>query len=159
MPWIASALTAGIDFDNDYTITLSRELLLNKDLTIDGLGYVIQIQSNGTDRIFSIPAGVTVALDRLTISNGNKVNGDGGGIFINLGNLTLTNSTLLNNTAVRGGAICNNGGTVTITNSTFSGNTANSGGGGINNLLGNLSIINVTLVDNNQYAISNSDIF
>ena len=148
-----------IDFDNDYTITLSRELLLNKDLTIDGLGYVIQIQSNGTDRIFSIPAGVTVALDRLTIANGNKVNGDGGGIFINLGNLTLTNSTLLNNTAVRGGAICNNGGTVTITNSTFSGNTANSGGGGINNLSGNLSIINVTLVDNNQYAISNSGIF
>lgn len=148
-----------IDFDNDYTITLSSQLLLNKDLTIDGLGYVIQIQSNGTDRIFSIPPGVTVSLDHLTIANGNKVNADGGGILINQGNLTVTNSTLLNNTAVRGGAIFNDGGAVTITNSTFSGNTANSGGGGINNSAGTLSIINVTLVDNNQYAIFNSGIF
>ena len=148
-----------IDFDNDYTITLSSELLLNKDLTIDGLGHVIQIQSNGTDRVFSIPQDIEVTLDRLTIANGSEISGDGGGILVSQGNLTLINSTLLNNTAVRGGAIFNNGGTVTITNSTFSGNTANSGGGGINNFAGTLSIINVTLVDNNQYAIYNSGSF
>ena len=46
-----------------------------------------------------------------------------GGI-INVGTLTLTNSTVTGNTAVGGGGMANAGGTATLTHSTVSGNTA-----------------------------------
>ena len=50
----------------------------------------------------------TVVLDGLTISNGFKPGGSGGGIY-------------------------NNGGTLTVSNSTLSGNSADGDGGGIYN--------------------------
>ncbi len=53
--------------------------------------------------------------------------GSGGGI-INGGDVTISNSTLSDNTALAGGAIANFGGSVTITNSTLSGNVATDGG-------------------------------
>jgi len=67
--------------------------------------------------------------------SGNRARG-GGGIFLWFGTATLTDSTVIHNTAdlYDGGGILNgDDGTMTITNSTVSGNTAGSIAGGISN--------------------------
>ena len=83
----------------------------------------------------------------MTIRHGNA-DGEGGGIN-NAGTLTLTNSTVRDNTALAGGGIFNQG-TLTLTNSTVSGNAA-PGGGGIHNL-GTLFLNRSTISDNTALA-------
>ena len=73
--------------------------------------------------------------------------GYGGGIYCYRGTLTVTNSTLLGNSAGSGGGISSDSGTLTVTNSTFSGNSASSGGG-IYNDYGTLMVTNSTLSGN-----------
>ena len=75
--------------------------------------------------------------------------GEGGGIF-NSGTLTLSNSTVLGNAAdFLGGGIENKGGTLTLSNSTISGNAARFFGGGISNEVGGtLTLINSTVSGN-----------
>lgn len=70
-----------------------------------------------------------------TISGNTAMLGTGGGIENIFGTLTITGSTISENTGRDGGGILNNnGGHLTITNSTVSGNTAMLGhGGGIRN--------------------------
>lgn len=71
----------------------------------------------------------------------------GGGIVNYYGTMTLTNSTVSDNTAGFGGGIHNNTGTLTVTNTTISGNTA-SQGGAVYNSWGTLTLINSTLTGN-----------
>ena len=84
----------------------------------------------------------------------NTVKGSGGGIFINGGALTLSNSTVANNTAtIAGGGIeLQTTGAATITNTTIVGNTAlNSGGmgngGGIDSS-STTTLLNDTITNN-----------
>ena len=65
-----------------------------------------------------------------------------------LSTLTLTNSTLSNNSAPIGGGIYNGASTLNATFSTISGNSASSGGGGILNDSGTL-VVQDTIVANN----------
>ncbi len=139
------------------TITLtSAELLINKNLTINGPGAnlltVERSATAGNFRIFLIsPSSVIATISGLTIANGIAIGG--GGIF-NIGTVALTNSTISGNNAsggTGGGGIQNGGGTLTITNSTISGNTAGggTGGGGIFNIAGGIvTIINSTISGN-----------
>ena len=70
------------------------------------------------------------------------------GVFIAMGNATLTQSTVSNNSAAGGaGGIFNVDGAMTIVNSTISGNSAQGNGGGITNT-GELMIRNSTIADN-----------
>ena len=132
-----------IEFSVSGTIVLTSELVINKNLTIDG-GNVITVSGNNATRVFNVTAG-NVTFDSLTIVNGNSPN-HGGGIR-NDGTLTVTNSTLSGNSANdRGGGIYNTG-TLAVTNSTLSGNSANLGGG-IRNDVGVTEIINSTLSGN-----------
>ena len=96
-------------------------------------------------RIFHVAEDGILALDTVAISDGLAA-GRGGGIF-NRGRVTLTNSTLSGNSAIRGGGIDNFYGTVTLTNSTVSGNSANIGGGGIYNY-GTVTLTNSTVSGN-----------
>jgi hypothetical protein len=138
----------------------SAELLINKDLTIQGPGAntltVQRSTANGTPNfgIFNIQTG-TVAISDLTISNGKA--GGGGGLN-NLGTLTLTNVTVSGNsvgsnglTPAFGGGIHNNG-TLTLTNSTVTGNRTAGGvpssGGAIANA-GTMTLSNSTVSGNN----------
>ena len=112
------------------TITLtSGELLINKNLTINGPGAnLLSVQRNtasGTPvfRIFNISnisngttSGLTVTISGLTIANGlaHSESGDfassiGGGIVNNHGTLAVESCTLSGNTAVFGGGIYNQG--------------------------------------------------
>lgn len=110
-----------ITFNAGMSIALtSGELLINKNLTIDG-----DLDNNGTadvtldanysSRVLSITSG-TVSLDGLVIQEG-RVSGNGGGLN------TLPAGGL-------GGGISITGGTVTISNSTITNNVASGGGGG-----------------------------
>lgn len=85
----------------------------------------------------------------------NSATNRGGGIYNSGGSVTLTNSTLSNNSALNdsGGGIYNLSGTVSLTDSTLSANSAttssasNAGGGGIYNI-GALTLTNSTLSSN-----------
>ncbi len=110
--------------------------------------------------VFTVDASVQAQLVGLTITGGSVNGGNGGGIE-NSGTLTVTNSTIDNNSAAayipggggivggRGGGIYNEG-TLTVTNSTIDNNSAFTygSGGGISNA-GTLTVTNST-IDNNS---------
>jgi len=139
-----------IEFDNDYTIYLNSELILDKRLTIDGSDHSITISGDsGHDgspnvRVFSITPGNVVTLSHLSIVSGTA--SEGGGVA-NYGGLTVIHSVLSGNSADSGGGISNNGGDMTVVSSTLSGNAATYYGGGIYNT-GTLVVMNSTLFDN-----------
>ena len=142
------------------TINLtSGELLINKNLTINGPGAnLLSVQRSavgGTPafRIFNItPNSVIAAISGLTIANGNSPS-NGGGIS-NTGALTISNSTISgNSTGSSGGGIVTSG-TLNVVNSTVSGNSATGGfGGGIYNT-GTAQIINSTISGNSVSEFS-----
>lgn len=126
-----SAAASGdtITFDSTLsglTISLSSQLTLDKDVTIDGsaLASKVSISGTSTSRVFSITSLTTVTMDSLIITGGN--NNNGGGVY-NGGTLTINNSSLVNNTGAIGGGIINNG-KLSITDSTLSQNSASNGG-------------------------------
>lgn len=114
------------------TITLtSAELLLGKDLTIDGstLASPITISGANSLRVFSVAPDTAVTLSGLRIVDGNSAD-DGGGIR-NQGTLTVTHCDLSGNSAQYGGGIYNLGGVLSVMDSTLTDNTAAASGGGI----------------------------
>ncbi|MDO4587954.1 MAG: right-handed parallel beta-helix repeat-containing protein, partial [Planctomycetia bacterium] len=119
---------------NGKTITLSgTQLEITKDITIDAsaLSKGITINANQASCVFYVTGGTAnapVELIGLTLTGG-KAPGPGGGIFNDGGTLTITTSTISDNSAeYGGGGIYNRRGTLTVTNSTISGNTANGHG-------------------------------
>jgi CSLREA domain-containing protein len=131
------------------TITLTGGVLTLSDtqgtMTIQGPGAgLLTIDGNNTTEVFQVSRGVSAVLDSLTIAHGKA---DGGGI-LNFGTLTVSNSVLANNLAVRygAGAIWNNG-TLTVSNSTLANNSAPNDGGGILNY-GTLTVNNSTFANN-----------
>jgi len=161
----ANTNTAGslIEFDKNVfkantprTITLAITLALSETdgpEVIDGPGAsIVTVSGNNAVGVFQVDNGVTASLSGLTISGGNVAsdvenNGDGGGIF-NVGTLTVTNSTVENNSAATGGGILSSG-KLTVTNSTIEDNTSEeiSGGGGIWNG-GTLAVTDSTISGN-----------
>ncbi len=127
------------------------------DLTIIGAGAdVTFIDGNGiTDRIFHTISG-QVTISGVTITDGNPPSGaDSGGIF-NSTNLTLIDVVIAANHAPEsGGGIFNaSGAALTMSGSTVMENTAVSGSGITNN--GNLSITNSTISGNNGDGLLNN---
>ena len=129
---------------NGQTITLtSGELLITKNLTINGPGAnLLSISGNNASRIFHIQQ-ANAAISGLTVRNGNDVLGGGiqVGSTINTplpatltGTLFLNDSNVYSNAADAGGGIYIISGTTTISNSNVYSNTAlGDGGGGIAN--------------------------
>jgi len=135
------------------TILLSSELLIDKDLTIDGssLGTHIQISGQDTVRVFNIGTGVTAEIKDLDIIHG-YASDYGGGIYNN-GTLNITNSTFSGNNADDGSENGDGGGIenfsiMTVTNSTFSNNGAGYAGGAIDNGIGTSTVTNSTFSSN-----------
>ena len=153
------------------TITLGgTQLRITSALTINGLGASqLTINGNNTSRIFEVTSGNTVTISRLTLTNGNATDSDGGGI-VNFGTLTISSSKIFGNSTSGGGGGIFNSGTLTINNGTVSANSATNGGGGIAND-GTLTISDSVISGNSTdsdgggirnfgpLTISNSEIF
>jgi hypothetical protein len=146
-------------------ITLSTELAIDKNLTIQGPGAAaLTISGNNSVRVFnigSVTPAIDVTLSGLTLTNGKAplVEGQtiGGCIFNNstetltIKSVTVSNSTAQGGIGLGGGGILHNTtGTVDIINSTISGNSSIEGfGGGItNNVTGTVNITNSTISGN-----------
>ena len=129
-----------------------------ESLTINGNGSTIQRSSApGTPefRIFhSLYA--KVVLDGVVIRNGRVYGPNrcgGGGLYLNVSDTIIRNSTITENWADNGGGICNNNtSTLSIENSTISYNTGYGGrtGGGILNFSGGQLTISSSTVYENQ---------
>ncbi|HQZ95644.1 MAG TPA: choice-of-anchor Q domain-containing protein [Pyrinomonadaceae bacterium] len=133
-------------------ITLSSgEILINKNLTIDGPGAAaLAISGNNSSRIFNF-GGAAVTVEGLTIRNGrsaggaamqalgttltfndlvitnNVGTGDAGVMVTSAATLNINRSTISNNTALQISALYLSSSTTTITDSTFTGNSGNNG--------------------------------
>jgi predicted outer membrane repeat protein len=120
-------------------ILTTGQITMSKDLTVDAsaLAGGITLDGNANSRIFEFAPGTTSALTGFTLTNG-EVSGaspdnQGGAIYISeTANLTLTDITVSNNTAIEGGGIYNDG-NLTLNNTTLSDNTSSFDGGGIFN--------------------------
>ncbi len=130
-------------------------LLSTADISISGLAFKDSIIQGYSSFIFSEG---TLTLSDCIISGNTTIQGNGGGIHNYLGKLTLKNSIVSDNRAKNGeGGGIENTGTLTVTNSTISDNTAfasgdtsngeGGSGGGINNS-GTLTLTNSTISGN-----------
>jgi hypothetical protein len=140
----------GITFDPSLagqTITLSSELVVDKNLVIDGssLASMINISGNNSVRVFRVTAGVTVVMNSLSLKNG-KITGNGAAISNSGGTLTLTHSLISDSNATADGGGIYNGfpGVLTIDDSVFNNNNAARGGGVMCDGLGTLTVTNST---------------
>jgi CSLREA domain-containing protein len=153
------------------TILLSgTEIVIDKDLTIIGLGPKrLAVSGNQLTRAFTIRADRTVTIQGLTIKDGRvtaPLDSPGGGGILNQGDLTLDNVAIISNRVTDGGGgalgggIHNDDGTLEISNSTISNNSVidtNQGGcfgGGISSS-GNMTLFNVTISGNQALDAGN----
>lgn len=125
------------------------DLDITEGLTINGAGAATTIINGAqSDRVFEVRGPITVALNGLTMTNGQAVDcapypglGSCGGAILNNGGLAevagvlnITNSVISNSSttggAADGGAIFDTGtnGTINVTNTTISGNSTYYGG-------------------------------
>jgi hypothetical protein len=113
----------GISIDEHSAVNLVDSVVSGNESGVGGVG----ISNSGHLKLIR-----TTIRDNVITGGGGGITGVGAGIFNGAtGVLEITESTLSNNTGIRGGAIAN-GGNLKMTNTTISGNIA-SAGGGINN--------------------------
>ncbi|MCC5479874.1 hypothetical protein [Streptomyces barringtoniae] len=118
---------------------------LAKTVTLVGLRNAV-LDGNHAGTTVDVRAGVQATLRNLVITDGSATLGGG---ILNDGSLTLTRSTVQNNTAFRGGGIISTGGsTLMLTSSVVQNNTATDGGGGIYN--SGMAILDRSTVQNNS---------
>ncbi|NJN66078.1 MAG: hypothetical protein HC884_04865, partial [Chloroflexaceae bacterium] len=136
-------------------ITLtSGQITIDKDLTIDGPGVsLIAISGNNASRVFEMTSGTNIAIDEVTIQEGN-VSGDDGGGVLNHGTLTLSSTMVMSSTTTgRGGGIFNDG-SLTLVNTIVGGNAADGNGGGIYHESGSLTLTGTTVGDNTANGLN-----
>lgn len=156
-------------FNTPKTITLTNgEIRILADnsagpvtgITINGPGaHLLTISGNNQSRITSVAWMAKLAIHGVKLTGGNGVGvvttwqGNGGAImvepaFLGAGiyNLTITNSVITGNSAIRGGGIFDTGYTALITNTTIHNNTASDDAGGL--LSERLNCVNCTITGN-----------
>lgn len=142
------------------TITVTSELQVTKDTTVDG-GGLVTISGGHTTRVFHTGNYVALTLQNLTVSNGRQSSGDGSGGAVYggwRGQVNILQSRFENNDGTSGsqetggGAIfVAAGSTLIVRDSTFVGNRGTQGGA-INNLLSSLTVENSQFIDNDSTA-------
>jgi hypothetical protein len=167
---LRAAVAAGgvVTFDcgGPATITVSSEIPVGKDTTIDG-GGTVTLSGGKASRILHITSAWNVATPLLTVQNLTFVDGftsdvpnttstdkGGGAIFEDGGSLTVIDCTFQHNQCassgqdVSGGAINGQGvGTLIIVGSTFSDNTG-SNGGAVGTQDENVTVVNSAFANN-----------
>lgn len=105
--------------------------VITSSITILGDGATITRNSSDEFRFFLIESSGSLRLDNITLDNGRCLFTSGcweGGAIASLGNLVITDSTLMGNLAEYGGAIAALYKNITIVNTVFWGNSAYAGG-------------------------------
>ncbi|WP_419649431.1 choice-of-anchor Q domain-containing protein, partial [Thiolapillus sp.] len=134
-------------------ITLDKSVVINGDVDGDHKPDII-LSGTGehNTRLLYVNPGKTVTLEGLRLESGFA---DYGGAIWNYGTLTINYCRLSHNTARdgykggSGGAIYNDAsGTLIINNTTLNHNTSMTSGGAIQNFMGKVMLMNVTLSDN-----------
>nr|WP_314995126.1 right-handed parallel beta-helix repeat-containing protein [uncultured Treponema sp.] len=147
------------------------ELIINKDLSIEGIGTNPTLDANKTTgskpahRIFKVASGKTLTLKNLTLKGGRvEAFGEpGGGAIDAEGTLTMTDCTVTDNRTEYGnGGGIYAAGALTMTSCTVSNNTVNDadslGGGGI--YAGStLTMTNCTIKNNEATSSSGGGIY
>ena len=120
-----------------YVLTLG-ELVVSKNLTLAGGTPAPLLDGNASSRVLKFEGNYSLTLNNVVVTNGSAV--DGGGIFVNGGQLILVASEIRGNHVSNngGGIFIGNGGTVTLMSGVLSQNEAVVGGGGLYNLGGSL---------------------
>jgi cysteine-rich repeat protein/predicted outer membrane repeat protein len=139
------------------TIVGQGDLDVTESLTVDGSGTgTTVIDANDVDRVFQVFGGTSLAVNDLTIRNGNALAGGGisnnggalvmtnvvvtdcetvsnglAGAIFTAGTLAMTGGALMDNRAGEGGAVYMNDGSAVLTDVTIAGNHSNSDGGAI----------------------------
>ena len=163
-----------IEFDipgGDPIITLiGEELLVTSSVVIDGdnagRGFVT-LDGDSSGRIMKVDAllgSATVGITNITLTNGiadgsddAPFNNEGGAIFNQSGDLWISNSTIIGNSAVEsGGGVMSRAGTTTIWDTTFEANTAENGGGFFN--FGSSTTIRDTTFSSNNATLAGGGI-
>lgn len=120
----------------DYVLT-QGQLLVDRELTLDGAVPAPVIDGNAASRVLEISGMVALTLQNVVLTNGSDV--DGGGVtLLGGGQLTLINSEIRGNRASGngGGVYLGNGGTIHLISGGISHNTATVSGGGVYNMNG-----------------------
>ncbi len=155
--------TISIPTPGDYLVT-SAELVVSKDVSIEGSGPAVRIVGDGNNRVFDVTAN-NATLSGLTVTGGglSGASAAGGGIANGAGTLVLRDVTVTGNTVsntsggiIEGGGVSNKTGTLEVIDSTISGNTAAitpggggiPGGGGVASSEGSVSISGSTISGN-----------
>ncbi len=119
-------------FQTPQTITLSGTQLDLSDSTgtetITGPTAGVTIDANKASRVFEVDEDVTASISGLTITDGTT-SGNGGGLYNDGGNVTLTGCTVSGNAATtpgssRGGGLYSVNGTITLSGCTVTNNTS-----------------------------------
>jgi hypothetical protein len=115
--------------------------------TIRGPNAGVTVNAGGNSRAFQVDPGVVASISGITITGGSNT-GNGGGVYNDGGNLTLSNCRVSGNSASNaassfGGGLFSFDGTTTLTNCTVSGNSATNGGGIYNQATLNVASSNI----------------
>lgn len=141
--------------DEDLGATGDLDIAAGEELKIVGVGPSLPVIDGfgqfGNDRVFDVRG--SLDLNGILVRNGFA---RGGGGIRNSGQLTLTNSVVLGNTAPEfgfGGGILSDGfaAELTIRNSVVAGNTADGGGGGLA-VGGLLTVVNSEISSNKSLS-------
>jgi fibronectin-binding autotransporter adhesin len=116
------------------TVTLATQIVLDKDLTIEGTGSDrLTLSGNDQVRVFEVTTSAIVLLRDLTVTKGLAE--DGGGILVAFGSVLVLHASAVSGSAAQrfGGGIYNRGTLDVVAGSRVSGNEAGVHGGGIYN--------------------------
>jgi hypothetical protein len=144
---------AGINPTIEVSGTIDDNVTTSSSVTITGAqappGSPAVLDGTGVGAVVAVGSGGSVTLDHLTLQHGSssKTFAYGGGIYNFYGTVNLTDSTVTDNTAQIGGGIAN-GGVLTVSESTISDNSASSSGGGISNFNGTVTVTDSTISGN-----------
>ena len=126
-------------------------------LTVARTRIIGNIAPGGPGGLLSTGVGTTTHVTDSTISGNSSGSGLGGGLFASGGTLTMSNSTVANNTASAGGGIFGSSAALTLSNVTVTGNTATAPagvGGGLGVAGGSLTLTNGTVTGNRAFGLS-----
>jgi hypothetical protein len=136
-------LSENYTYDTTTDTNINNGITIDKNVTIDGQGCVID--ANSQMRIFNIASGVEVVLENITFINGKDATW--GGAIMCTGGLTVKNCRFINNTASAGGALFTTAQHVDVKDSVFKNNSASGAGGAM--VTGDNTIITGSLFQNN----------